>query len=83
MQTLTIAINNSNALKTLQELEEQHFISIVQTEDMDSPAFPGKRLSMSEFRKWIIQAEGLPTISYEDAKSTWASKRKQLQQLTR
>ena len=83
MQTVTIAINNDTALKTLRKLEEKHFISIVEKENMDTPAIPGKKLSLSEFKKWIGDAEHTSTVSFEEAKAIWSGKRKQLQKLTR
>jgi hypothetical protein len=38
-------------------------------------ALPGAELSVDEFRKWIADSELLPTISLEEAKSTWEKKR--------
>ena len=81
MQTLTIAINNNNALKTLHELEDKQLISIVHSDELDVPALPGKSLSLSEFSNWVNQAEKAPTVTHEEAKLIWASKRNQLQQL--
>ena len=79
MQTFTISINNNNALKTLRELEQKRFISIVENDDTDSPALPGKRLSLDQFRKWVADAEQTSTVSLEDAKLIWLGKRKRLQ----
>jgi hypothetical protein len=79
MQTFTISINNNSALKTLRDLEKKEFISIVENDDTDSPALPGKRQSLSQFKKWIAAAEQAPAVSLEDAKSLWSGKRKQLQ----
>lgn len=79
MQTITIAINDDIALKTIRQLEKKHFISIVEQENMNSPALSGRSLSLSEFKKWISTSEHSPTVSFEAAKSIWAGKRKQLQ----
>ncbi len=83
MQTFTISINSNTALKTLRELEEQHLISIVEKNDMDSPAIPGRELSLIQFKKWINDAEKTSTVSFEEAKSIWAEKKKQLKKITR
>jgi len=79
MQTITIAINDDIALKTIRQLERKHFISIVEQENIDSPALSGRNLSITEFKKWIKGSELSPTVSFEAAKSIWAGKRKQLQ----
>lgn len=46
-----------------------------------SPALPGDPLSIKEFKAWIAESESSPTISLDEAKKKWASKRKQLQSL--
>ena len=79
MQTLTITINNDSAIKTLHELEKKHFIKIVKNINERTPAIQsGEPLSVDEFQKWIHQAEKMPTVSLEEAKSTWSQKRKLL-----
>jgi len=83
MQTITIEINEKGAMKKLQALEDKHAITIIETADLDSPAFKGKQLSISEFKSWVKNAEEAPTFSLAEVKSKWASKRKQLQKLTR
>ena len=83
MHTITLQVNNGNALKTLRSLETKHFISILENSNIDSPALPGTPLSLSEFRNWIKDAEQAPTISLNEAKEKWASKRKQLLKLTK
>ena len=83
MQTLTIAITNDSAIKTLHELEDKHFIKIVRDATTASPAVPGDPLSINEFRKWVKQAEEMPTVSIEDAKSIWSKKKKLLAKHTR
>jgi hypothetical protein len=46
-----------------------------------SPALQGDPLTNEEFVNWIKQAETMPTISLDEAKSRWTNKRMQLQQL--
>ena len=46
-----------------------------------SPALQGSPLTNQEFVNWINQAEMMPTISLDDAKSKWTKKRQELQQL--
>ena len=76
MQTITIQINNDDALKTLRTLENKHFISIVENKVMDSPALPGAPLSLDEFKKWIKDSEQTPTVSLSEVKERWANKKK-------
>jgi len=83
MQTITIAIRNEDALQTIKELEEKHFIRIVEKDNMNTPAIPGDKLSIGKFKKWIDDAEQSPTVSLEEAKSIWSMKRSRLQKLTR
>jgi hypothetical protein len=83
MHTITLQINNNNALKTLQTLESKHFISIIDNSELDSPSLPGAALSINEFKNWIQNAEQSTTVSLNQAKEKWASKRKQLQKLTK
>ena len=81
MHTITLQINNNDALKTLQALENKHFISILENSDLDSPSLSGEPLSLAEFKSWIKDAEKAPTVSLTQAKEKWANKRKQLQKL--
>lgn len=83
MHTITVQINNDNALKTLRSLQDKHMISIIEDTEIDSPALPGAALSVSAFKNWIQAAEASPTVSLTDAKERWANKRKQLQKLTK
>jgi len=83
MQTLTVQIRNSNALKALHTLAEKHFIKIVDDANLDSPALPGGQLSLKAFKNWVSNAENTDTVDLKEAKSKWASKRKQLQKLTK
>ena len=46
-----------------------------------SPALQGDPLTNQEFINWITQAEMMPDVSLEEAKSRWTNKRMQLQQL--
>jgi len=81
MQTVTVEINNANALKTLEALANKHFISIIDKTDFDSPALPGKPLSITQFKKWISDAENAPSVSLNEAKAIWAKRQKQLEKL--
>jgi hypothetical protein len=83
MHTITLQINNDSALKTLRNLEEKHFINILENSDLDSPSLPGSPLSLNEFKNWIKDAEKTSTVSLTHAKEKWAGKRKQLQKLIR
>ena len=46
-------------------------------------AFPGKPLSLKEFKDWAVELEASTTISLIKAKTKWAAKRKQILRLTR
>ena len=83
MQTLTIAITNDSAIKTLHELEEKHFIKIVGEVKTGSTSVPGDPLSIDEFQQWVERAEAMPTVSLEEAKSIWSKKKKLLAKHTR
>ena len=83
MHTITLQINNKNALKTLRNLETKHFVNIIENSNIHSPALPGTPLSLNEFKKWIINAEQTPAVSLNHAKEKWASKRKQLRELSK
>ena len=83
MQTLTIQITSDNGLKALHALEEKNYIKIVDDADLDSPALPGTQMDLKAFKEWIAKSEEAPTVSLTEAKSKWAEKKKQLQNLTR
>ncbi|MBY0480585.1 MAG: hypothetical protein K2Q21_04450 [Chitinophagaceae bacterium] len=83
MQTLTLEITHANARKALQALEEKHFIKVIDEPLFDSPALPGNLLNLEAFKNWIAAAETSATVSLNTAKSSWQSKRKQLQQLVK
>ncbi len=81
MHTITLQVNNIDALRTLKALENTHSISILEDSNFDTPSAAGKPLSFSAFKNWIEVAENAPTVSLTQAKEKWASKRKYLQQL--
>jgi hypothetical protein len=81
MHTLTLQVTNESAMKTIHSLEQKHLIKIVDDADMSSPSLPGSPLSLKAFKNWIADAESMPFVSLKDAKTKWAGKRKQLQQL--
>lgn len=83
MQTLTIQITDNSGLKAINTLEKKQFLKIVDRQEFNSPALPGRPLNLKEFKDWISEAEASVTISLKDAKVKWAGKRKQLQKLTR
>lgn len=83
MQTLTIELINNNSLKALKELENKHLIRIVNTPDLSSYVFPGKKISKEDFKKWIEYTESSPTVGITEAKQRWATQKKKLQKLIR
>lgn len=83
MQTLTIQITDNSGLKAINTLEKKQFLRIVDRQEFNSPALPGKSLNLKEFKDWIAEAETSPTISLKEARAKWAGKRKKLQKLTR
>ncbi len=52
-----------------------------QQNKLGSPALPGRALTNQEFMDWIGQSEAMATVSLEEAKQRWATKRNQLQKL--
>ena len=82
MHTVTLQINDELALKTLQELEDRHFNSILDQSDTDEPSLPGIPLTLTTFKQWVADAENAPTVTLIDAKEKWTQKRAQLQRLT-
>ncbi len=81
MHTITLQINNNNALKTIQNLKDKHFISIIENSNLHSPSLSGTPMSLNEFKNWIKDAGQTSTVSLNEAKGKWAHKRKQLQKL--
>lgn len=65
--------------------EEMEVIAFLKKDGLQqselSPALKGDPLTNREFISWINQAEMMPTISLEEAKSRWTNKRSQLQEL--
>jgi hypothetical protein len=47
----------------------------------NSPALPGRPLSLSAFRKWIAEAEAAPTVSLEEVERLWKAEKKKLKRL--
>lgn len=83
MQTLTVEITNSNALKALHALEEKQLINILDEFALSSPSLLGSALNINAFKSWIANAENADAVEIKQAKLKWASKRKQLLKLTR
>jgi len=83
MQTLTVQITNNSALKALHALEEKNYIKIVKSPGLASPSLPGKSMDLPAFEAWIADAENAPSVSLKEAKSRWASKKKQLRKITK
>ena len=83
MQTLTVEIKNTDALKVLQELQEKRFINILSKPDLNSPIFPGNPLTNEEFGSIITEAENAGSISLKEVKASWASQGKALQKLAK
>jgi len=79
--TLTIELLNSNALKSLKDLEHQHLIRIVKKPDLPSYALPGDPMSVEEFKNWIEYAEDSPSVTLHEAKAQWAAKKEKLRKL--
>ncbi|MES2849475.1 MAG: hypothetical protein V4685_10500 [Bacteroidota bacterium] len=70
-------------MKAINTLEKKQFLRIVDKQEFNSPALPGKPLNLKEFKDWIAGAETSATVSLKEAKAKWVGKRKQLQKLTR
>ena len=83
MHTLTIQVTDKSGLKAISTLEKKQFLKIVDKQEFNSPALPGRSLNLKEFKDWISEAETSATISLKEAKAKWAGKRKQLQKFTR
>ena len=78
MQTLTVEITNDDALKVLQNLQENNLIRIRATHDLNSHIFPGKPFSTEEFKKFISNREHGSNMTLKEAKTKWLKKKKQL-----
>ena len=79
--TLTIELLNSNALKSLKDLENQHLIRIVKKPGLTSYAFPGEPMSVEEFNNWVEYAEDSQKVNLSEAKQRWAAKKEKLRKL--
>lgn len=76
--TLTIELLNSNALKSLKDLEQQHLIKIVEKPELTSYTLPGEPMSVEEFKNWVEYAEDSPKVSLSEAKQRWAAQKEKL-----
>lgn len=76
---------NINLPKGFSSKQVELILLPVEKESLDnkSPALPGKELSISEFKKWINQAEKAPTISLSEAKEKWILRKKELTKISR
>ena len=83
MQTLTIQITHKNGAVALADLAEKKLIQILEQPAVDSFTLPGKPASIKEFKQWIDQSENSNTITLKEAKAKWATRKKQLQLLTK
>ena len=79
--TLTIELLNSDALKSLKDLEHQHLIRIVEKPDLTIYALPGEPLSVEEFKNWVEYAEDSPSVNLSEAKQRWATQKEKLRKL--
>ncbi|OFX21065.1 MAG: hypothetical protein A2033_10610 [Bacteroidetes bacterium GWA2_31_9] len=71
MKTLTVEVMNENALRLMQNLELNKLIRIIKKPKIDNYSLSGDSLSISEFKKWINDAENAEFISLSDAKNKW------------
>ncbi len=82
MKTVTVEVKNDNGLKLLHDLELNNIIRIVE-EPAAAYSLPGDAIRIEEFRKWVIDAENMPTVSLKEAKTKWEQKKKRLKKITR
>ena len=82
MQTILIELKNSKAFEELHNLEEKNLIRIV-NEDFSSYSLPGKPIDEKEFKEWVEYAENTQTVSLNEAKQQWETKKKKLRGLIR
>jgi hypothetical protein len=80
--TLTIELLNSNALKSLKDLEHQHLIRIVEMPELTSYSLPGQPMSVEEFKSWVEYAEDSPSVDLNEAKQRWSTQKEKLRKLT-
>lgn len=55
-------------------MEKKRQIKIIKEIDYNSPALPGKPMSLKAFRAWIAEREKSPTISLKEFQRRWAEK---------
>lgn len=77
MQTILIELKNNKAIEELHNLEEKKLIRII-NEDFSSYAWPGKPLNEEEFRAWVEYAENTTSVSLNEAKQLWETRKKNL-----
>ena len=82
MHIIIVEITNDNGLKALHDLEQKHFIKIME-EGMNSPALSGTSLNLKEFKNWIRDAEHSGSIDLNEANSKWKKKKHHLMNLSR
>jgi hypothetical protein len=80
---ITLQVNNDEGFLALKALEKKRQIKIISEIGYNSPALPGKPMSLKAFRAWIAEAEKSPTISLKEFQRRWALKRKELLKDTR
>ncbi len=80
MQTILIELKNNKAFEELHNLEEKNFIRII-NEDFSLYPLPWKPINEDEFRAWVEYAENTPTVSLNEAKQRWKTRKKKLQGL--
>ena len=78
MQTLTVQITNSNALKLCMPPKTNNLLNILNVFELSSASLPGSALNLNAFKNWIANAENAQTVDIKEVKVKWASKRKQL-----
>ena len=83
MQTMTVEVNSTSALKVLRSLSKKREIKIIDEANSESPSLQGEPLSLDAFRKWVQQAEAAKTVSLEEAKNICAGKKEKLQKVLR
>ena len=83
MQTITVEVQNQNALQVLQDLQEKKQITILATPDFSSAVFPGEPLTTEEFKQLVIEAESAPATSLQEAKTSWAKQKEALRKIAR
>jgi hypothetical protein len=78
MQTILIELKNKKALEELRSLEDKNLIQIVD-KNFSSYSLPGKPINEEEFKTWVEYAENTSTVSLNEARQRWETKKKKLQ----